>query len=64
LVFFAIERGSIAAFEKGRDAMNRKDLVSFGITVEALVEWTISTSGNREYLSARTRRYSPVGRGP
>jgi hypothetical protein len=64
LVFFAIERGTIVAFEKGWNAMNRKDLVEFGITVEALVEWTISTSGSREYLSTTTRRYSPVGRGP
>jgi hypothetical protein len=39
-------------------------LSNFGITVEAFVDLTISTSGNREYLLITTSKYSPVGNGP
>ena len=39
-------------------------LSSFGITATVFVECTMSTSGNREYLSITTSRYSFVCRGP
>ena len=39
-------------------------LSSFGMTLDALVERAISTSGYREYLSITTRRCSPDGNGP
>ena len=37
---------------------------NLGMTVAALVERTISTSGYLEYLSTATNKYSPEGRGP
>ena len=41
-----------------------KILSNFGITVDALVDRTISTSGYLEYRSITTSKYSPVGNGP
>ena len=39
-------------------------LSSFNMVVVPVVERMISTSGNREYASMATRKYSLVGKGP
>lgn len=41
-----------------------KILSNFGVTQLADVERTISTSGNHEYASMITNKYSPEGKGP
>ena len=48
-----------------RNVMHHKDICSsFGIVVDFDVDRTTSTSGNLEFPSMTTNRYSPVGNGP